>query len=92
MKFTASCDASPVGAGVHSLQATKYSNAVDSDPVIDATPTDAATTGNQFRITDATTGEWHFNLNTKPLSVGTWKLVATMSDGSIHEVWITIKK
>ena len=50
----------------------------DSDPVINATPTDAATTGNQFRLTDGATGEWHFNLDTKPLSVGTWKLTATL--------------
>ena len=46
-------------------------SAVDSAAVIDATPTDAATSGNQFSLTDATTGEWHFNLNTKALSVGT---------------------
>ena len=59
-------------------------------PVIGATPTDAATTGNQFRLTGAASGNWHFNLNTTPLSVGTWKLVATLSDGSVHEVWITI--
>jgi len=65
---------------------------VDSDPAIDATPTDAATTGNQFLLTDAASGEWHYNLNTKPLSVGTWKLTATLSDGTVHEVWITIKK
>jgi hypothetical protein len=92
IKFRANCGGSPISAGMHTLQVTKYSSAVDSDPAIDATPTEAATTGNQFRLTDATTGEWHFNLNTRPLSVGTWKLVATLSDGSIHEVWITIKQ
>ena len=77
---------------MHTLQVIKYSNATDSDPAIDATPTDAATTGNQFRLTSATTGEWHFNLNTTPLSVGRWKLVATLADGTVHQVWITIKK
>jgi uncharacterized repeat protein (TIGR03803 family) len=92
IKFSANCGGAPVTTGVHTLQVTKYSSAVDSDPAIDATPTDAATTGNQFQLTDAATGEWHFNLNTKPLSVGTWKLAATLSDGSIHEVWITIKQ
>jgi hypothetical protein len=39
-----------------------YSSATDSDTAIDATPTDAATTGNQFRLTSP---EWHFNLSTK---------------------------
>jgi hypothetical protein len=92
IKFSASCGGSPTSTGVHTLQVTKYSNAVDSDPAIDATPTDAATTGNQFRLTDAATGGWHFNLATRSLSVGTWKLTATLSDGSIHEVWITIKQ
>ena len=62
MKFKASCGGSPVSAGVHTLQATKYSNAVDSDLVIDARPTVAATTGNQFRITDAASGGWQFSL------------------------------
>ncbi len=92
VKFTPACGGSPIATGVHTLQATKYSNATDSDTAINATPTDAATTGNEFRLTDAATGEWHFNLNTKPLSVGTWKLTATLSDGSLHEVWVTIKK
>ena len=48
--------------GIHTLQAIKYSSATDSDPPIDATPTDAATTGNQFRLTSP---DWHFNLSTK---------------------------
>jgi predicted alpha/beta superfamily hydrolase/GH25 family lysozyme M1 (1,4-beta-N-acetylmuramidase) len=92
IKFVASCGGSPVSTGVHTLQVTKYSSATDSDPAIDATPTDAATTGNQFTLTDATTGQWHFNLSTKPLSIGTWLLAATLSDGTVHQVWITIKK
>ena len=31
-----------------------------------------------------------FNLDTKPLGLGTWKLTATLCDGSIQEVWIII--
>ena len=76
-------------SGIHTLQVVKYSNATDSDPAIDATPTDAATTGNQFRLTDS---DWHFNLSTKGLTAGTWLLKATLVDGSIHTVWVTIKK
>ena len=76
--------------GIHTLQAIKYSSATDSDPPIDATPTDAATTGNQFRLTSP---DWHFNLSTKGgFSAGTWLLIATLQDGSKHSVWITIKK
>ena len=87
----ATCGA-PVTTGIHTLQAVKYSNATDSDPAIDATPTDAATTGNQFKLTGT---EWHFNISTKianGFSVGTWLLQATLQDGSVKTVWITIKK
>mgnify|MGYP001565683376 CR=1 FL=1 len=90
VKFMASQCGNPLLTGVHTLAAVKYSNAVDSDPPIDATPTDAATSGNQFRLTD---GQWHFNLSTRTgFSTGTWKLVATLSDGGTRDVWITIKK
>jgi len=38
-------------------------------------------------------GQWHFNLSTRTgFSTGTWKLITTLSDGSPHYVWITIKK
>ena len=79
-----------VTTGIHTLQAVKYNNAVDSETPIDASPTDAATTGNLFRLTDS---QWHFNLSTKAgFSQGTWLLKATLQDGSIHTVWVTIKK
>ena len=78
-------------SGIHILEVTYYSSATDSDAPIDATPTDAATTGNQFRLTSP---EWHFNLSTKGagFKVGTWQLKATLQDGSVHTVWISIKK
>jgi hypothetical protein len=79
----------PLIIGIHTLHAVKYSNATDSDPPIDATPTDAATTGNQFRLTGT---DWHFNLSTKGLTAGTWLLIATLEDGSKYTVWISIKK
>jgi hypothetical protein len=77
--------------GIHTLKAIKYSNSTDSDPPIDATPTDAATTGNQFRLIST---DWHFNLSTKAngFTAGTWLLSATLVDGSQHTVWISIKK
>jgi hypothetical protein len=80
-----------VTTGIHTLRATFYSSSVDSEPAIDATPTDAATTGNQFRLTSP---EWHFNLSTKGggFKAGTWLLEATLQDGSTKSVWISIKK
>jgi hypothetical protein len=85
----ATCGA-PVTTGIHTLQAVKYSNSTDQDAAIDATPTDEATTGSQFKLTGT---EWHFNMSTKTgFSVGTWLLKATLQDGSVKTVWITIKK
>ncbi len=90
VKFTAACDGAPVLSGVNRLQAIKYSDETNPADPIDATPQDAATTGNQFVLKD---GEWHFNLDTKAtaMSMGRWLLVATLSDGSQHSVWIQIK-
>jgi hypothetical protein len=92
VKFSAICFGAPLTTGIHTLQAIKYSNATTSDSPIDATPTDAATTGNQFRLTD---GEWHFNLSTKALGgngQGIYLLKATLFDGSTYSVWVAIKK
>ena len=91
VKFRIIANGAFVTTGIHTLQAVKYSNATTSDPAIDATPTDAATTGNQFRLTDP---EWHFNLSTKGngYSAGTWLLIARLADGTTHTVWIALKK
>jgi hypothetical protein len=95
VKFLLNSVASGCGAvvttGIHTLQASRYSNSTDSDPAIDASPTDAATAGHQFRLTGT---EWHFNLSTKGggFTQGTWLLTATLQDGSKKTVWITIKK
>jgi hypothetical protein len=78
--------------GIQTLQAIKYSSANVSVAAIDATPTDAATDGNQFRLTET---DWHFNLSTKGgngFTDGIWLLRATLVDGSQHTVWISIKK
>jgi hypothetical protein len=94
VKFILTCGGTPVATGIHTLQAVKCSGTTTStNAVITVTATDAATTGNQFRLTD-TSGGWHYNLDTKAsgLSQGTWKLTATLADGSQHFVYIGIKK
>ena len=94
VKFILTCGGTPVATGIHTLSAAKCSGSLDNtDPLITVTATDAATTGNQFRITDASTGEWHLNLDTKVgFTQGTWKLTATLSDGSTHFVYVGMKK
>jgi len=92
VKFTAICFGAPLTTGSHTLTVQKFSSNVDSDPAIDATPTDAVTTGNQFRLTGT---EWHYNLNTKALggnANGTYLFKATLFDGSSYSVWVSIKK
>jgi hypothetical protein len=90
LKFAIACSGSPITTGVHTLQVIKWSDETTSEPALDATPTDAATTGNQFRLVDS---QWHFNLDTKVtgMSVGKWQTLATLSDGSEHSAWIQIK-
>ena len=90
VKFTASCGSSAVVTGVHTLQVIKSSNATTAGTPIDATPQGAATTGDQFRLSD---GQWLFNLDTKAtgMSTGIWLLRATLSDGSQHTVWVQLK-
>jgi hypothetical protein len=92
VRFSATCNGQPLTTGVHTLKAIKYSNATTSETAIDATPTDATTTGNQFRLTGS---EWHFNLGTKVLGnngQGIWLLEATLYDGSTYSVWVEIKR
>lgn len=91
VKMDLGCSGVPVTTGNHTLQVAKVNSATSTDPALDATPTDAATTGNSFRLTDAASGEWHFNLNAKGLSKGTWQITATLSDGSVHSAYIGLK-
>jgi hypothetical protein len=84
-------DESALTTGVDTTQVIKLRNATTSDPAIDATPTDAATAGNQFRLTDAATGDGHFNLATTSLSKGVWQITARLSDGSTHTAFIELK-
>jgi hypothetical protein len=90
VKFTASCGSSAVVTGVHTLQVINYSNTTTAGTPIDATPQGAATTGDQFRLSD---GQWLFNLDTKAtgMSTGIWLLRATLSDGSQHSACIQLK-
>ena len=90
VKFSGTQYGAPLVTGIQTLQVIKYSDSTTSATPIDATPQDAATTGDQFLLTD---GQWNFNLNTKAtgMSVGIWQLSAKLSDGSTHVAWIQLK-
>jgi len=91
IKFAAACNGSPVTTGMHRLHVIKYSDATTYGDPIDATPQDAATTGDQFRLTGE--GHWQFNLDTKAtvMSKGVWLIRATLSDQTQHTAWIQLK-
>ena len=80
-------------AGINNLVARLYlqrigAGATGSD--IEAISTSNATTGNLFRY-DATAGQYIFNLGTKTLSAGTYKLRIDLGDGVLRTVNITLK-
>ncbi|MRR24424.1 hypothetical protein EG830_15745, partial [bacterium] len=91
VKMILNREASPVTTGNHILQLFKVNDKTTLDIAVDATPADAATTGNSFRLSDASTGEWHFNLSTKGLSRGIWQIKATLSDNTSHTAFIELK-
>jgi hypothetical protein len=91
-KFSAQCFGAPLLTGIHTLRAQRYSAGVPEGDEVIAIATDAATTGNQFRLTDS---QWHFNFDTKALGNlghGTWLFEVTLFDGSKYNVWLAIKK
>jgi hypothetical protein len=57
---------------------------------LEAISTSNATTGNLFRY-DATAGQYIFNLGTKTLSTGTYKLRIDLGDGVLRTVNITLR-
>ncbi len=90
VKFTASRSSGPVLSGIHKLEAIKYTGATTFGDPVDATPPGAESLGSEFTLSDS---QWQFNLSTKNsgMSVGIWKITATLSDGSQHSVWIQLK-
>jgi len=87
------CDGVPVTTGDNKISVVKCDNQASPETAIDATPTDKATTGSLFRLTNASTGQWQFNLSTKTagMSRGRWQIIATLSDDSVHSVYVDIK-
>ncbi|MGN6253030.1 MAG: HYR domain-containing protein [Marmoricola sp.] len=72
------------------LRVALVSGAIEGTSV-EAISTAAADTGNQFRY-DASAGQYIFNLNTKSLAGGTYKLHINLGDGTDRVVTISLKK
>jgi hypothetical protein len=57
---------------------------------IESTVTATPTNGNDFTY-DAGSGEYRYNLSTKPLSVGTWNIKLTLDDGTVRRTRISLR-
>jgi hypothetical protein len=82
----------PVKFGLFNIAGRSVGNAIATLTVNGklAVSSGGSNVGNFFRY--SSTGEQYiFNLSTKMLSVGTFKLVATLDDGTIHSQFVTIK-
>jgi streptogramin lyase len=90
VRFSLDCGGSAVTSGVHTLQAIKWTDQTNSTPPIDATPPGPPDSGNVFKLTG---NQWFLNVSTKDsgMSPGQWQLIATLSDGSQHSVWVQLK-
>ena len=71
------------------LHVAKVTNSIVGDQ-IEAISSGNANTGNLFRY-DASSNQYIYNLSTKSLSKGTWQLIITLDDGTIHNSIISLK-
>jgi hypothetical protein len=89
VKFTLSdANGVPASGAVAELHLVKLTNDVEGE-VVEATSTAAASSGNEFRPDGA--GGYIFNLGTKSLSKGTWRLKASLDDGTVRTVQISLR-
>jgi hypothetical protein len=87
VKFTLPSGASAVTA---TLSLAKVSPGIDGS-YLEATSTAQASSGNTFRY-DTASGQYVFNLSTRNLTSGTWRLRVDLSDGnSDHTVLISVR-
>lgn len=78
----------PVGNVVAHLMLQKYNGNSPVGIPIEATSAGSANLGNLFRFSG---DQYLYNLNTGPLSVGTWELRAVLEDGSVHAIKISLR-
>ena len=81
----------PVSNAVATIRVVQVSGGEPVGTEVDGVSTSAATTGNLFRY-DSTGQLYIFNLATKPLSVGSWRINVYLDDGTSQYVDIGIKK
>ena len=94
LKFLLACGSTPITNANATFSLTKVDSTVEG-AVNEAVVELAASTGNQFRLSDATTGQYIYNLSTKSLAQGTYNLNVDLHDGSdprTNQVSFDLKK
>jgi large repetitive protein len=92
VKFQLRCGTTPINNAVAKLWVSKIDNKPD-EAVNETISTNSPDIGNQFRVTDTTTGQYMFNLSTKSgyvnpdqsttsFSLGTYYLYIQLNDGT----------
>ncbi len=76
--------------GTALLTLQEYVGDVPAGPPVDATSSGDSNIGNEFRY-DEYDNLYIYNLKTKPLSAGKWKLIVTLENGDIYEVFIELR-
>jgi hypothetical protein len=90
VKFLAFCDGKPVTNGIHRLEAVRYGTPT---PFLMAGELGSPKRVGQNVLFHLTSTHWQCNLSTRHgFSTGTWRLTATLSDGSQHTAWIALRK
>jgi hypothetical protein len=77
-----------VSTAVANLYVAKMTNATEYGDYELIVSTSSATTGNLFRFSD---GLYIFNLGTKNLSTGTWRIEVRLNDGTSQYITISLK-
>ena len=78
----------PVSDAIARLEVAKVSNNVEGT-YVEADTNVAATSGNLFRASGS--GDYIFNLATKPLSAGTWSLKVVLDDGAEYRTRVSLR-
>lgn len=82
------------GNSVYDITATlhlqKYVLDVPVGPPIEAAAEGSSNVGSVFRY-DPEKDQYIYNLNTKGLSIGKWKLIVTLNQSGTHEVFVNFK-
>ena len=78
----------PISNAVAKLSVAKITNAIEGT-FVEAEAKGSSSSGNVFSQDGS--GQYHYNLDTKTMSTGTWSLKITLDDGTSYTIHISLK-